>query len=209
MTAEERAAYDESFIKTFVTVKDSTLRDAGIFAIGVDSHFSGSALADGSSYKFLNGLIDHWQGMAKTSYGAKLTFEGDVNMYCWKPLSEVDSSTLIEIVGSSQYAEKLSFDVEAMVRSISNKSGFTSILTKYKGVDYVHAGIAFFGGGKNYGVFENATSDAYNTYSVGLSDVDAQHLEAAAGSEKFYFVIYDSSSSFSPEEQEKQLGSGS
>lgn len=209
MTAGERAAYDESFIKTFVTVKDSTLRDAGIFAIGVDSHFAGSALADGSSYKFLNGLIDHWQGMAKTSYGAKLTFEGDVNMYCWKPLSEVDSSTLIEIVGSSQYAEKLSFDVEAMVRSISNKSGFTSILTKYKGVDYVHAGIAFFGGGKNYGVFENATSDAYNTYSIGLSDVDAQHLEAAAGSEKFYFVIYDSSSSFSPEEQEKQLGSGS
>ena len=74
-----------------------------------------------------------------------------------------------------------------------------------------NAGIAFFGGGKNYGVFEmkGDTDAPYNSYSVSLADVGVPYLQAAAGNEEFYFIIYDRSSAFTPEEQEKLIGSGS
>ena len=206
-TPEEQALYQKLFIRTFVTVKNTAFRDAGIFAIGVDTHFAGGALADGTQFKQLNGLIDHWQGMAKTAYGAMLTFEGDVRMYCWKPLEEVDSSTLIEIIGTSEYAEQLNFNVAELVRVISEKPGFTNVIKQYNGRAYVHAGIAFFGGGKNYGVMETKdySFHSFNKYEIGLSDTDAGYLQAAAGEEKFYFILHDATSTFTPEEQENML----
>ena len=206
-TPAEQALYQQLFIRTFVTVKNTAFRDAGIFAIAVDTHFAGPALADGTTIPQLNGLIDHWQDMAKTSYGAKLTFEGDVRMYCWKPLEEVDSSTLIEIVGNSNYGDKLNFDVRKMVETISQQPGFTNVVKQYNGTSYVHAGIAFFGGGKNYGVFETKdySFHSFNKYEIGLMDVGAASLQAAAGSERFYFILHDATSTFTPQEQEKML----
>lgn len=211
MTAAEKAAYDEKYIKTFVNVKNTVFKDAGIFAIGIDSHFSGGALADGKAYSsILGNLIDTWYDLAKTSYGAKLTFEEEVRMYTWKDLQDIDSSTLIEIVGETQY-EGLKFDVKELVAEIAKDENFSNIIQEQNGIQYVHAGIAFFGGGKNYGVFEGMDYAFHdlNGYEVGLDDVGKTELQLAAGNESFYFLLHDRTTGFLPDDQETLLNSGS
>ncbi len=209
MTDEEKRTYEEKYIKTFVNIKNSVFEDAGIFAIGIDSHFSGGVLADGSTFPKFGSLLESWHDLAKTSYGAKLTFEGDVRIYNWKNLDSVDSSTLIEIVGTTQF-ESLRFDVKEMVSAIASKDAFKNIVYKSGDTSYVHGGIAFFGGGKNYGIFEakNYTFKDLNGYEISLSDVNSAYLQIAAGRESFYFLLHDrTTADFLPEDQEKLLES--
>ncbi len=211
MSADEKAAYDSMFIKTHLTVENSVIRDAGIFAVGVDTHFSGAALADGTKYSHLLGnVIAHWQELAKTSYGAKLTFKGDVRIYNWKEVDEIDSSTLIEITGATSYAELLNFEVKDLITTVGAKPGFENIIYEKDGKRYVHAGVAFFGGGKNYGVFEQDGYEwkQFNGYEISLADVDRSYLHAAAGDENFYFLLHDRTTlDFLPEAQEEILNS--
>ena len=209
MDDAQKQDYDTKFIKTFVTVKNSVFKDAGIFAIGLDTHFAGDALADGSSY--LGGLVKDWYNLAKTSYGVKLTFEGDVRMYNWKSLDDVDSSTLIEVLGPTSFSD-ISFNVAEMVEAISNKERFKNIIYQQdaSSTKYVHAGIAFFGGGKNYSVFEDSDYITYdfNGYDIKLSDVNKESLQVAAGNESFYFLLNDATSkTFLPQHQEEILNS--
>lgn len=204
-TSAQRKAYDEKYIKTFVTVKNSVFKDAGIFAIGIDSHFSGGALQNGSG--FAKGLLTNWKDLAKTSYGAKLKFEGEVMMYNWKSLSQLDSSTLIEIVGESAYSDKMDFNVAEMVKAVADEPKFSSIVSKVNGEDWVHTGIAFFGGGKNYGAFENATTNELSSFEVSLAEVGKDHLILAAGDEPFHFLLSTDGSAFTPAEQERLLAS--
>jgi len=210
MTAAEKAAYDEQYIKTFVNVKDTVFKDAGIFAVGIDSHFSGRALHEGNNYvSILGASASLWKNLAKTSYGAKLTFEGDVRMYNWKRVDEIDSSTLIDnhLPDTNTWA-KLTFDVKQMIMKISEKPNFGNIVSTWNNTSYVHAGVAFFGGGKNYGVFENsALSEVLVNYTVSLDDVEQSMLKAAAGEEPFYFMLCDATSSFSPQKQTELLNS--
>lgn len=224
MTETEREEYDTLFINTFVTVKNSVLEEAGIFAIGIDAHFAGEALRDGTQY--LGGdLLADWYDLAKTSYGAKLTFEGDVRLYNWKKLSDIDSSTLMENTldkMSSTLATEIvnmKFDAKTLVEQIykdsftdSTKVEFRNIVEEIDGELYVHNGIAFFGGGKNYGIFENKMSGdfnhAFSTYNVSLgqlTDENGQnqgYLRHAAGNEPFYFVLYNADSTFGYAEQQ-------
>jgi hypothetical protein len=73
--------------------------------------------------------------------------------------------------------------------------------------DKVHAGIAFFGGGKNYGVLEYKNFEFYEfskPYEISLEDAGRIELTLAAGTEDFYFVLYDSTTlNFLYETQEK------
>lgn len=216
MSATEKEKYDAQFIKTFVTIKNSVLKDAGIFAIGIDSHFAGVALQEGHS--ILGASSKYWKDLAKTSYGAKITFEGDVRLYNWKKLHDIDSSTLIEnLIGEGELST-LDFNVKDMVDAISKKEQFTNIITEYQGQGdseanpYVHAGVAFFGGGKNYSVFEvkeyeGTTSHELLCYEVSLKDVGKGFLGTAAGNEPFYFMVCDATSSFTPQMQEQILAS--
>lgn len=204
-TAAQRKEYDEKYIKTFVTVKNSVFKDAGIFAIGIDSHFSGAALQSGHS--ILGENSPYWKNLAKTSYGAKLKFEGEVKMYNWKPLSQLDSSTLIEIMNTPAFGDKLNFDVAEMVRAVADQEKFSSIVSKKDGEDWVHTGIAFFGGGKNYGAFEYAENNELSCFEVSLDEVDKGFLTAAAGNEPFHFLLFTNKSTFTPDAQEKQLAS--
>ena len=212
MSAEQKAEYDNAYIKTFVNIKNSILKDAGLFCIGIDTHFAGGALADGSG--FVGGLISSWHDLAKTSYGAKLTFEGDVRMYDWKDVQKVDSSTLIEIVGESVYSG-LSFDVKELIQELatnSEKPYLNKIVYSQNGKQYVHGGIAFFGGGKNYGVFETKdySFKVLNGYEIKLSDVNRVELQLAAGNESFYFMLNDSTTQgFLPNDQAEILNSSS
>ena len=210
MSAQEKLSYEEKYIKTFVNLKNTILKDSGLFCIGIDTHFSGGALADGRG--LASGLIDSWYDLAKTSYGAKLTFEGDVRMYDWKEVDKVDSSALIEILGNTSY-DSLSFDLKEMIDTVANNSSkpqYKTIVYKKSGKQYVHGGIAFFGGGKNYGVYEAKDYDfkILNGYEISLSDVDKLELQVAAGTESFYFLMNDATTQgFSPEDQTKILNS--
>lgn len=228
----KRNSYDEQFINTFVTLENSVLKNTGLLAIGVESHFSSYALADGrnfvetlsslgTSFKKENGttFLDSWKNLSKTSYGAKIKFVGEVNLYTWKPIDDVNSDTLIEIPLKDEIDKLkdsiiykipdvqkfltlvggLKFDVKAMVNKYNEwliASGKTQIVHTVDGTKYVHGGIVFFGGGKNYGVFDSteATSVSKNlpAYQVGLDEVGSGYLKQAAGDEPFYFLMFDS-----------------
>ena len=214
MTDAEKAAYDEAFIKTFVNVKNSVFTDAGIFAIGIDSHFSGVYLAQGK-YVHQNGVygpfMTAWYDLAKTSYGAKLSFEGEVRMFNWKDIEDIDSSTLIECTDGFEFAEMLKFDVKALINTVSQNGNFENIVYKKDSKTYVHGGITIFGGGKNYGVFDASKMDKDSQFSslvgyeIGLADAGMGFLGSAAGHEKFYFLLHDSTTPFLPENQDSIL----
>ncbi len=231
-TDGERSKYDEQFIRTFVTLKNSVLEEPGIFGIGVDSHFAGTALQNGENFKEYaanSEALNYWKNMAKTSYGVKLTLSGDVRMYCWKDLNTVDSTSLIETMNGFNLgllsAESLAFDIPTLVRSaVNSNSNLVNVVynpevnkevSNGKGTwmqiwnrdanndgiremqeyDKVHAGIAFFGGGKNYGVLHYDNFDFYEfskPYEISLADAGRYELTLAAGNEEFYFVLYDS-----------------
>ena len=210
-TDEAKAEYDESFIKTFVTLENSVFKDTGIFAVAIDAHFSGPALYDGSKLgSTLGSLIGSWKNLAKTSYGAKLTLKGDVRFYNWTDIEKVDSSSIIEIVGKSNY-ENMKIDVKKMVLDASEKEAFGDIIYDDLDTKYVHAGITFIGGGKNYGVVDlgSYSSHSFSVYEVSFDDIDRPELAIAAGSESFYFHVYDATTkSFLPEDQKRLLASG-
>lgn len=216
LSDDEKAEYDEKYINTFVTFENVIFEDAGIFSIGLDSHFAGEALKDGS--RWFSGALVGWKDLAKTSYGAKITLKTDVRLYSWKPLNDIDSSTLMENTlskegtGDSNMFANMKFDVKALVKSAATTNAqYSNILFNYGGEDYVHAGIAFFGGGKNYSVVENKITSNFNhtftEYNVKLSElVDDEgknqgYLQTAAGNEPFYFLIYNKDSTFTYETQ--------
>ena len=210
MTEDEKKAYDQAFIKTFVNIQNSVLKDSGIFVIGMDSHFSGPVLADGNSLPVMP--QETWHDLAKTSYGAKITFEEEVRIYDWKKLDMVDSSSLIEVMDELNNfgSIDMSFDVREMVETISEDDKFKDIISIYNNEKYVHGGIAFFGGGKNYGVcdFVNYSFYDLNGYQVGLDEVNKGVLKLAAGEEPFYFLLHDATTYFTPDKQESLLQSG-
>ena len=216
LTESQKEEYDSKFIKTFVTVENCVLQNPGIFAIAMDSHFAGSALANGDAFKQFAGNTDalkSWYDLAKTSYGVKLTLANDVRMYCWKELETIDSSSLIEINGTLNIGKlnpnNLSFSVATMVRDAAAKnSNLKNIVYNNGSKDYVHAGIAFFGGGRNYGVLDDSSYNfhKYNAYEVSLVQVGKPEFQLAAGQESFYFYIHDATTaSFLPEHQDAML----
>ena len=218
MNKDKKAAYDDKYIKTFVNVKDSAFKDSGIFAVGIDSHFSGGLLANGvKGSPFENNtiiceMLKPWHDLAKTSYGAKLTFEGDVRIYDWKALDSVDSSSLIDINENTQlqFVKDMKLEINVMVESLAAKEAFKNILVDHNEKDYVHGGIAFFGGGKNYGIFETKDYKFYNLngYKVTLNEAGRGELEAAAGEEEFYFLMHDATTvNFTPAKQAQILAS--
>ena len=213
-TDAQKAEYDEKYINTFVTFENCVFEDAGIFSIGLDAHFAGEALRDGS--KWFSGALVGWKNLAKTSYGAKIILEKDVRLYSWKPIDDIDSSTLMENTlskggNSDSTFANMEFNVRTLVKSAAKSTpAYANILYNYQGVDYVHAGIAFFGGGKNYSVVENKITDfgySFNEYNVKLSELtddkgqNQGYLQTAAGNEPFYFLIYDKTCGFTYETQ--------
>ena len=205
MSDAEKAAYDESYINTFVTFENVVFEDAGIFAIGVDAHFAGEALRDGSSY--LSGALVGWKNLAKTSYGAKVTLKDDVRLYSWKDVQDIDSGTIIENTfasdgtGDGNVFANLQFDIKNIILNAAKMEGYSNLLFRFDGKDYVHTGIVLFGGGKNYSVVENLiTSDfnhTFSEYNVTLRELEGQgYLETASGGEAFYFIAYNKNSTF-------------
>ena len=205
LSPEERAAYDQKYINTYVTLRNVVFEDAGILPVTLETHFSG-ALLDGDKMSY-GDLLKGWEGLAKTSYGVKLTLENDVRMYTWRPLDDVDSSTVIEsYIPSGSALPNLRFDLRAILIELIKNPGYQNAIFNYGGVQYVNACIMFFGGGKNYSVVENNIPSEnrlaeYNMYNATLGELGQTVVEFAAGTEPFYILAHDATSTFTYADQ--------
>ena len=141
----------------------------------------------------------------------------------WKKLSNLDSSTLIETTGDLGIGEQfLKMDISAMIGKVATSQAYSSLISVYNGENYVHGGIALYGGGYNYSYvdFTNMTSEALKPFKINLS-VMAQGEESdstlysqgtllpkAAGPSDFKFYMYDSTSNMDYITQQNQINSG-
>ncbi len=192
--------FNDNYLINDVTLKNSVLETSGLFSVGMETHFSGEFL--------LGGTITTWEGCAATSYASALRIVGDVKMLDWKNLSNVDSSTLIEVTGDAN--PWLSMNVAEMMKEVANvKSECRDIILNVGGTEYVHGGIAFYGGGYNYSYLDltraNDETKQFGVYDVNISVLEnskdenirnqGKMLPMAAGAGDFRFYLYNNKSS--------------
>ncbi|MCI6059325.1 MAG: hypothetical protein MR701_05735 [Clostridiales bacterium] len=192
--------FNYNYLINDVTLKNSVLETSGLFSVGMETHFSGEFL--------LGGTITTWKDCAATSYASALRIVGDVKMLDWKNLSNVDSSTLIEVTGDAN--PWLSMNVAEMMKEVAKvKSECRDIILNVGGTEYVHGGIAFYGGGYNYSYLDlteaNDETKQFGVYDVNISVLEnskdenirnqGKMLPQAAGAGDFRFYLYNNKSS--------------
>lgn len=192
--------FNDNYLINDVTLKNSVLETSGLFSVGMETHFSGELL--------LGGTITAWKDCAATSYASALRLVGDVKMLDWKNLSNVDSSTLIEVTGEAN--PWLSMNVAAMMKEVAKvNTACSDIILKVGETEYVHGGIAFYGGGYNYSYLDlteaNDETKQFGVYDVNISVLEnskdenirnqGKMLPQAAGAGDFRFYLYNNKSS--------------
>lgn len=192
--------FNDNYLINDVTLKNSVLDTSGLFSVGMETHFSGEFL--------YGGTITTWEGCAATSYASALRIVGDVKMLDWKNLSNVDSSTLIEVTGEAN--PWLSMNVAEMMKEVAKvKKECRDIILNVGGTEYVHGGIAFYGGGYNYSYLDlteaNDETKQFGVYDVNISVLEnskdeniqkqGKLLPMAAGAGDFRFYLYNNKSS--------------
>lgn len=192
--------FNDNYLINDVTLKNSVLETSGLFSVGMETHFSGEYL--------LGGTITTWKDCAATSYASALRIVGDVKMLDWKNLSNVDSSTLIEVTGDAN--PWLSMNVAEMMKEVAKvKEECRDIILNVGGTEYVHGGIAFYGGGYNYSYLDltraNDETKQFGVYDVNISVLknskdekikqQGDMLPMAAGAGDFRFYLYNNKSS--------------
>lgn len=192
--------FNDNYLINDVTLKNSVLETSGLFSVGMETHFSGEFL--------LGGTITTWKDCAATSYASALRIVGDVKMLDWKNLSNVDSSTLIEVTGDAN--PWLSMNVAEMMKEVAKvKEECRDIILNVGGTEYVHGGIAFYGGGYNYSYLDltraNDETKQFGVYDVNISVLEnskdenirnqGKMLPLAAGEGVFRFYLYNNKSS--------------
>lgn len=200
-----------NYVLTDVVLKDSVLTKSGLFTIGLESHFAGGFLDSGEAT--MSGSLAGWSGLAATSYPAILHLVGDVVLEDWKDLEQVDSSTLIEtsLNSDTQRFAFLSLNIKEMLLEVRRQNSECQNILKVLGdKNYVHGGIAFYGGGKNYHILDTSayTFEAMHQYNVNIGvlanstdnklKTQGEMLPYAAGAEDFRFVMFDATSNYSP-----------
>ncbi|MEG1529075.1 MAG: hypothetical protein RR405_01875, partial [Clostridia bacterium] len=205
--------FQSKFTLTYLTLENSALETSGLFAVGFQSCFGGLML-NGCGYQFPG-----WQNIAGTSYPAVLKLKGDVRIYDWKQLDNIDSSTLIELEGEAK--DFLKLDIKKILEvAVGHFQGFENLLDTVDGVKYAHGGIAFYGGGKNYSMLDISEYKGFalTKYLVNIDmltkvedgDLMSQGkmLPLAAGTENFRFFIFDSKSGFTYKSQKEYFEKG-
>lgn len=192
--------FNDNYLINDVTLKNSVLETSGLFSVGMETHFSGEFL--------LGGTITMWKDCAATSYASALRIVGDVKMLDWKNLSNVDSSTLIEVTGDAN--PWLSMNVAEMMKEVAKvDKKCRDIILNVGGTEYVHGGIAFYGGGYNYSYLDlteaNDETKQFGVYDVNISVLEnskdenirnqGKMLPMAAGAGDFRFYLYNNKSS--------------
>lgn len=192
--------FNDNYLINDVTLKNSVLETSGLFSVGMETHFSGEFL--------LGDTITTWKDCAATSYASALRIVGDVKMLDWKNLSNVDSSTLIEVTGDAN--PWLSMNVAEMMKEVAKvEEKCRDIILNVGGTEYVHGGIAFYGGGYNYSYLDltraNDETKQFGVYDVNISVLEnskdeniqkqGKMLPMAAGAGDFRFYLYNNKSS--------------
>lgn len=193
--------FNDNYLINDVTLKNSVLETSGLFSVGMETHFSGEFL--------LGGTITTWKDCAATSYASALRIVGDVKMLDWKNLSNVDSSTLIEVTGDAN--PWLSMNVAEMMKEVARQKPKEcgDIILNVGGTEYVHGGIAFYGGGYNYSYLDlsgaNDETKQFGVYNVNIEVLkdskdekikqQGEMLPLAAGAGDFRFYLYNNKSS--------------
>lgn len=192
--------FNDNYLINDVTLKNSVLETSGLFSVGMETHFSGEFL--------LGGTITTWKDCAATSYASALRIVGDVKMLDWKNLSNVDSSTLIEVTGEAN--PWLSMNVAEMMKEVAQvDKKCRDIILNVGGTEYVHGGIAFYGGGYNYSYLDltraNDETKQFGVYDVNIDVLknskdekikqQGEMLPLAAGAGDFRFYLYNNKSS--------------
>lgn len=192
--------FNDNYLINDVTLKNSVLETSGLFSVGMETHFSGEFL--------YGGTITTWEDCAATSYASALRIVGDVKMLDWKNLSNVDSSTLIEVTGDAN--PWLSMNVAEMMKEVAKvNTACSDIILKVGETEYVHGGIAFYGGGYNYSYLDltraNDETKQFGVYDVNISVLQnsenenirqqGKMLPSAAGAGDFRFYLYNNKSS--------------
>lgn len=192
--------FNDNYLINDVTLKNSVLETSGLFSVGMETHFSGEFL--------LGDTITTWEGCAATSYASALRIVGDVKMLDWKNLSNVDSSTLIEVTGDAN--PWLSMNVAEMMKEVAKEDKkCRDIILNVGGTEYVHGGIAFYGGGYNYSYLDltraNDETKQFGVYDVNIEVLrnskdekikqQGEMLPMAAGAGDFRFYLYNNKSS--------------
>ena len=192
--------FNDNYLINDVTLKNSVLETSGLFSVGMETHFSGEFL--------LGGTITTWKDCAATSYASALRIVGDVKMLDWKNLSNVDSSTLIEVTGDAN--PWLSMNVAEMMKEVAKvEEKCRDIILNVGGTEYVHGGIAFYGGGYNYSYLDltraNDETKQFGVYDVNIEVLknskdekikqQGEMLPMAAGAGDFRFYLYNNKSS--------------
>lgn len=213
------ANFEDNFVLTHLTLENCALYNSGLFAIGFESCFAGPMLDGGAI------APDYWTDIGGTSYSAVLKLVGDVRIYDWKSLATVDSSTLIELPGgASGNTAFLQLNIREMLNKVKNYGGdaYSDLIYTADGGEYVHGGIAMYGGGKNYGIvdFSEFGGEMPTEYSINLSILaqgednmsnlylQGTMLPLAAGTQDFRFFMYDASSEFGYQKQIEDIASG-
>lgn len=192
--------FNDNYLINDVTLKNSVLETSGLFSVGMETHFSGEFL--------LGDTITTWKDCAATSYASALRIVGDVKMLDWKNLSNVDSSTLIEVTGDAN--PWLSMNVAEMMKEVAKvEEKCRDIILNVGGTEYVHGGIAFYGGGYNYSYLDltraNDETKQFGVYDVNIKVLknskdekikqQGEMLPLAAGKGDFRFYLYNNKSS--------------
>ena len=207
---------DEAFDNE-ITLDNVYTQDSGFFSLGVDTHFNGSALIDGDPM-FLSGATK----LGATSKGTKINILNNTKFYDWKDITELDTSTLIqlskgiddsikdllfknfdiaqlirdELVGENA---KFIYEIDEPVLDENGKPIINNGKPETTTVEYVHGGIAFYGGGKNYSVMTNTEEQLNNLQLNKLDKIRLTGiLSSFSGSEPFKFYMYDRFANVTP-----------
>ena len=212
----KNSEFYNNYVITDVTLKNSVLENSGLLSIGMETHFSGSML-DGYSL-----FATTWNRCSATAFASVLRMEGEVKMYDWKKLDNVDSSTLIETEAGTK--EFLTLRIADMLKKVAEvKPDCANIITDVNGQDYLHGGIAFYGGGYNYSCIDmdKFSGEPLSRYSINISVLaegvtnmndplysQGTYLPLAAGTEPFTFYMYNKDSITNYDKQVADIKSG-
>ncbi len=213
-----------NYVMTDVTLKNSVLETSGLFTVGIESNFSGKFLYEGTDDHAWRTFTRSWEYSGGTSFPSVLRLEGDVRLYDWKDLDLIDSSTLIESPLGA-LSEWLKLDVRKMIEYVysTNPGSYGDLLDNRGETQYVHGGIAYYGGGRNYsqldvskldGKYRDDLTRFHINISVlsGADDPAMQRqgsiLPNAAGTNDFNFFLYGKSGANNYDAQLRDAASG-
>lgn len=194
----------QNYIKTRLSIKDSTLENSRLYAIGVESKFAGPVLG-GLKYTarsldpelVIPGVWDYCYNLSGTSYAAVLKLIGDVKIYNWMKLSELDTTSIVTPSEGDKLIQ-IRFDISEMIKNVKVADPKCSdITTMVNGDEYVNGSIVFYGGGKNYHILDTSEyNDAskYKEFIVNMNmlgdSLVGKALPWVAGREPFRMYMY-------------------